>query len=132
MTWSIRSVISLSVTRQLELRGPVVVLGALDEEGDGLRLQRLVLGRAGLREGPLLGLVGLLRPGEQRVELRLRDRRAVDDGDRVRGNALVRCCSAGGRDEHGEGNEDGDCDASGLHVKEGSLVGVAGAETLNV
>src|SRR4029078_9245040 len=57
--------------RQLEFLGPVVVLGALDEESGSLRLQRLELGRAGLRERPLLRLVGRLRPGQEPFQVRL-------------------------------------------------------------
>ena len=126
MICSIRSLISLSVTASFRSAARFVVLRALDEEGDGLRLERLVLGRAGLREGPLLRLVRLLRPRQQRVELGLRDRGPVDDGDGVRRDALVvAAAAAGGRDEHGEGDEDDRLRGEWASWENGSLVGVA-------
>ena len=51
---------------------------------------------------------------EERVELGLRDRGSVDDGDSVRRDGLV-AASAGGRHQHSEGDEDGEGDAGGLH-----------------
>ena len=60
---------SLSVTLTPSLLRLLRELGALDEVLHGLVLQRLVLGRAGLREGALLAHVAALRLLEQRVEL---------------------------------------------------------------
>ncbi len=116
--------------RQLELRGPVVVLGALNEERDSLRLQRLVLGRACLRECPLLRLVGRLRPGEEPLQIRLRHRHSVDDGNCVAGDGLI-TAAAGGRDEHDEGNERSNSNAGGLHERRLSCRR-GGNETVNV
>ena len=88
----------------VELVGLLLELRALHEELDGLVLEHVVLGGPDLREGALLGLVALLRLADQPVELGLRDRVAVDDGDRVAWHALVVVTAAatcdGKRGEH--------------------------------
>ena len=94
------SVISTSSACRLLLE-----LLALDEELDRLVLQRLELLRARLRELALLVLVALLRLGEQRVVVALRDLLAVDDGDGVRGHLVV-AAAAAGQSEADEGESE--------------------------
>ena len=86
-----------------ELLALARVLLALDEERDRLGLERLVLGRPGLREGALLRGVGLLRARQELVEGRPLDVGAVDDGDGV-GRDLVGVAAPGGDErERGQG-----------------------------
>src|SRR5439155_6179607 len=66
------------------LRGLLLDLRTLDEEGDRLSLQLLVLGRARLREGTLLCVVALLGAAHQRLKLIFCDVVGADDGDIVR------------------------------------------------
>ena len=88
----------------VQLLGLLLELDALDEELDDLVLQRLELLRAGLRELALLGLVALLRLRDDRVEFRLRDLLAVDDGHGVLRHLFV-ATAAGGDERENESRE---------------------------
>ena len=96
-----------------QLVGLARVLLALDEVGDRLGLQRLVVRRPGLREVALLRGVGLLRPREQPVERGPRDRGAVDDRDGI-GRDLVRAAAAGGDESDSGQCGGGECERA-LH-----------------
>jgi hypothetical protein len=87
-----------------EVVGLLAVLRALNQVRDRLVLQRLELRRAGLRELALLRRVRLLDARDELVEVGLRDRGAIDDGDRV-GRDLVGVAAAGGDD--GDSRESG-------------------------
>ena len=102
--------------RDAELVGRLPELLELDEVRDVLRLDALVLGRSGLRELLLLRLVALLRLRDELVEVVLRDLRAVDDGDRSRGDA-VGAAAARRRDERQRGEEDSESDAREGHER---------------
>ena len=97
-----------------EIRGLLLVLDALHEEGHRLVLQRLVLGRAGLRELALLALVGRLGEHHQVVEIAAGDLLAVHHGDGVVGDGLVAPAAPGG-DGDPEGEDEQGKQARDVH-----------------
>ena len=113
MTSSTFLVISSSLTLMPRSSASFAYSSRWTRIGDGLVLERLVLGRAGLREVALLRGVGRLRARQELVERRLRDRGAVDDGDRV-GRDLVGVAAACG-DERDSGQCGGGEQERALH-----------------
>src|SRR5581483_4217593 len=95
--------------------GLLLQLVLLDEVRHRLILERLVRGRAGLRERGLARRVGALRAVEEGVEVGLRDRVTADDGNRVGGNAL-RAAAAPGDEEGGEDDQQCDRQKTKSHV----------------